>query len=441
MNIYLTCIIVFCNFNKTLNFMKKIFFSMAVFCALNGNAQNYLISFTGVGESTTINAVKVENLTKGTTATLNGSDILRLTGTVGISQVDYEKPSGIKMFPNPMSDNSTIEIFPPVEGDAIISVSEITGKKVYQTQSYLEKSRQQFKLSGIKNGFYLININGNNYQLSGKLLCNGKSNGKIIIERVSNNFQAVDKKVSTIQSKGAMSTIDMLYSSGDRLIFTAVSGNYSTVITDIPEQDKTIAFNFISCTDGDNINYPVVQIGSQVWMAENLKTTRYNDGTAIPLVIGNTDWSALATPGYCWFNNNESVYKPIYGALYNWYTGNTGNLCPTGWHLPTDAEWTTLTTYLGGESIASGKLKKTGTTLWQSPNYGATNESGFSALPGGYRGFNGSFTYVGKGGYWWSATEDVAKFAWGRGCDYSIPDLFRYTSSVENGISIRCLKD
>ena len=101
----------------------------------------------------------------------------------------------------------------------------------------------------------------------------------------------------------------MEYTTGDRLKFTGISGNYSTVKTDIPESDKTITFNFIACTDGDNNNYPVVEIGTQVWMAENLKTTKYSDGTDIPLVTSNTAWIPLTTPGYCWYNNNEATTK------------------------------------------------------------------------------------------------------------------------------------
>ena len=154
-------------------------------------------------------------------------------------------------------------------------------------------------------------------------------------------------------------------------------------------------------TDYDGNHYSSVLIGSQIWMAENLKTIKYNDGTAIPLVTDATEWSNLTTHGYCWYNNDEATYGDTYGALYNWYTVETGNLCPTGWHVPTDAEWTELIDYLGGESVAGGKLKETGTTHWNSPNPGATNETGFTTLPGGYRAdFNGSSGDIGNGGYW-----------------------------------------
>jgi len=158
-------------------------------------------------------------------------------------------------------------------------------------------------------------------------------------------------------------------------------------------------------TDRDGNVYTSVTIGTQTWMVENLKTTKYKDGTDIPLVTDDTEWANLNTPGYCWYNNDAATYKNSYGALYNWYAVSTGKLCPTGWHVPTDAEWTTLTTYLGGESVAGGKLKELGTTHWTTPNTGATNETGFAALPGGYIYYDGTFDFIGNIGGWWSATE------------------------------------
>ncbi len=192
--------------------------------------------------------------------------------------------------------------------------------------------------------------------------------------------------------------------------------------------------------DADGNSYKLVKIGNQLWMAENLKTTKYNDGTLIPLVTDTVDWSILTTPAYCWPNNHDST-KYTYGGLYNWHTVNTGNLCPTGWHLPSDAEWTELTNYLGGVSVAGGKMKETGTAHWTSPNTGATNESGFSGLPGGNRSYNGLFDYFGSRSYWWSSTENTADNALVRYLVYNGANIIRISYNKKNGYSVRCLRD
>lgn len=197
-----------------------------------------------------------------------------------------------------------------------------------------------------------------------------------------------------------------------------------------------------SVKDVDGNVYKAVTIGTQVWMAENLKTTKYNDGTAIPLVKDDKVWEALNTPAYCWYKNDAATNKNKYGALYNWYTVNTNKLCPSGWHVSTDAEWTALTTYLKGDSVAGGKLKEAGTVHWQGPNTGATNESGFTALPGGYRiSYGGSFGYIGNNGYWWSPVKDSSSIASYRYIGYGTRNLFSTSYSKHSGFSVRCIRD
>ena len=196
--------------------------------------------------------------------------------------------------------------------------------------------------------------------------------------------------------------------------------------------------------DLDGNVYQVVTIGTQTWMAENLKTTKYNDGTNIPLVTDRVLWNALTSPGYCWFDNDQKTYGDTYGALYNWYTVNMGKLCPAGWHIPSKAEWVTLVTYLGGEDNAGGKLKATGTALWQSPNSGATNQSGFTALPAGSRGYSVSYTEMGKFTTYWSTTESL-EFplnAWVAALNYnnSEANIYPYGEKL-SGLSVRCIKD
>ncbi len=193
-------------------------------------------------------------------------------------------------------------------------------------------------------------------------------------------------------------------------------------------------------TDTDGNVYHTVTIGTQVWMVENLKTTRLNDGTAIPLVTGNSAWTNLSTPGYCYYNDS-ALYGNSYGALYNWYTVKAGTLAPKGWHVPSDSEWSVLTTFLGGATVAGGKLKEAGTTHWESPNTGATNETGFSALPGGYRYDDGTFDYSVQYGYWWSSTVESATDSWFRSMNYLYAGVNRNSFSANYGYSVRCVKN
>ena len=216
----------------------------------------------------------------------------------------------------------------------------------------------------------------------------------------------------------------------------------------------SVAIVFSSCSKDDNDSssvmtdqdgniYKTVTIGTQTWMAENLRTTTYNDGTAIPNVTDKDSW-ASSTGAYCNYNNTYGTDTiATYGRLYNWYAVKTGKLAPKGWHVPTNAEWTTLTTYLGGESFSGGKLKETGTTHWIGPslNTGATNETGFTALPGGYRNGHGTFDGIRGFGLWWSATEYSAESAWYRliECNYSKVTGAGYYK--EAGFSVRCVRN
>ncbi|MCK9611989.1 MAG: FISUMP domain-containing protein [Bacteroidales bacterium] len=195
-----------------------------------------------------------------------------------------------------------------------------------------------------------------------------------------------------------------------------------------------------SVKDFDGNVYKTVKIGNQTWMTENLKTTHFNDGTAIPYVTDNTDWVYLTTPGYCWYENNPNSNKNTYGALYNWWAVKSDKLCPKGWHIPTDAEWITLIDFLGGLSIAGGKMKESGLKHWESPNTGATDEYGFTALPGGYR-FSGIFTLIKWKGYWWSSTEYNTDKAWYMIILNNYANIYKNVDWKRSGLSVRCIKD
>jgi uncharacterized protein (TIGR02145 family) len=200
-----------------------------------------------------------------------------------------------------------------------------------------------------------------------------------------------------------------------------------------------------SLADVEGKLYKTITIGTQVWMAENLKTTRFNDGATIPEVTGYAQWSDMTSPAYSWHNNNDSLYENIYGAYYNWFSVSTGKLCPAGWHVPSDNEWQVLISYLGGDKVAGSRLKEAGTNNWISSNKNATNESGFTALPAGFRGaVDGTFAGQGDYGAWWSATEmsqSVYGTAWCRWVHGDTTLVVRNEVFKKDGFTIRCLKD
>lgn len=204
---------------------------------------------------------------------------------------------------------------------------------------------------------------------------------------------------------------------------------------------KTIAADGTTGTLTYNgYTYKTVYINGKEWLAENLRTTTYNDGQAIPNVTDNATWEGLSTGAYCWYNNNI-IYQSVWGALYNWHAINTGKLAPAGWHVATYAEWNALKTYLGGTDVAGGKLKEVGTTYWTSPNTGATNATGFTAVAGGARRYDGTFQHLGFQGFWWNATEYNATNAKNMVMSYISSGLFSFDDSKASGYSVRLVRD
>jgi len=207
----------------------------------------------------------------------------------------------------------------------------------------------------------------------------------------------------------------------------------------------------------DNQEYRTVRIGDQVWMAENLKAIKFNDGTPIPLVKKETEWQNLKTPGYCYYNDDSKTFMPVFGVLYNWYAVNTGKLCPVGWHVPSAAEWTKLTRFVGdsidwikkGDTVpvreVAGKiLKQYGNAHWSfADTITATDHYGFRALPGGERTVYGLFWGINEEGSWWSSTEnDVdTRDAYNREMYYNLDGVTNIEQYKQFGLSVRCVKD
>lgn len=203
--------------------------------------------------------------------------------------------------------------------------------------------------------------------------------------------------------------------------------------TDEPEIPSTV-------TDADGNVYSVVIIGQQGWMKENLKVTHYRDGAEIPNITGTTEWASLTTPAWAEYNNSASM-GTTYGKLYNGFAVETGKLCPAGWRVPTDDDWTELMDFLGGRSVAGGKMRQAGTTLWKTPNEGATNSSEFTALPSGFRGPTGLYYQISEVALWWSSSSEADKLPYWI-LAYSNTQFFRnFPVTKVNGLTIRCIWD
>ena len=211
-----------------------------------------------------------------------------------------------------------------------------------------------------------------------------------------------------------------------------------------------LTYHVISDIDGNS--YKTIQIGTQEWMAENIKTSRLNDGTAIPLITDAEVWRYLKTPGYCWYENNESVFKNIYGAYYNWYAVNTEKLCPTGWHVPNEDDWKVLKISLGMtpeqaamegfQGTIGSKIKETGTFNWVEGSSEANNESGFTALPGSCRLDDGRFFGEGQGAGWWSATVSSNPYSWSHWVPCNKSWIHRSGMLGQTyGLNVRCIKN
>lgn len=243
------------------------------------------------------------------------------------------------------------------------------------------------------------------------------------------------------------------------LIVTSILVGSLTFVTGCKKSSDEENTPSNTVTDIDGNVYHTVTIGNQVWMVENLKTTKFNDGSVIPNLTDPKEWAKTTAPAYCWYDNSLG-YKDSYGALYNWYAVSSGKLCPTGWRVPTLEDWETLSIFLGGEKVAGGKLKEEGTAHWQSPNEAATNSSGFTALAGGVRGvsidystgsfyYDAGFGYIGRTGYWWSTTRIqstdwfiFAELTYKKGdLDIDGREAFSYNALEKHGFSVRCIKN
>ncbi len=418
-------------------FAIAVIFQM-IFLPVKIYALNYTISFTGTGASTLVESVLVQNLTKGTEVTVPTGNVLNLTDITTSVDNLCSNVDGIAVYPNPMQGKSTVSFFAKNDGNTQINVFGVDGRNLTYINSNLQEGYNQFQLS-LAQGAYILKVNGNGYTYASKVISESNSTNKPTISFIGDQ-KPTNSEPQKAKSGGSVTS--MLYSIGDQLIYKGISGNYATIVADKPTESNTVDFYFVDCKDADDNYYPVVIIGSQIWMAENLKTTSYRTGESVSNVTVASSWATATFGAWCDYSN-LIANGTKYGHLYNWYAvADTRKITPVGWHVPTDAEYTTLSTYLGGISVAGGKLKEIGSTNWTSPNTAATNETGFSALPCGLRTNGGTFNDLGGYSYWWTATESSAPSAasnWG--VDYFYCYFNKLNYDKLNGLSVRCLSD
>ena len=406
--------------------------NLSVFAKLY--ATDYTISFTASGAATTISNVEVQNLTQSTSVVVPAGASVTLTGTTG---APYLKANSLnlKIYPNPITEKSIVSFYSEFGGKTDIAVYGMDGRTIIRTTKNLKAGTNQFKLS-LPQGIFTLHINENGILHLGTVISQTMNKAEL-------EFSGTEPAAGKPMQKVKASTTALGYNQGDQLLFKGYSGDLCTVVTLKPTGNTVVNFNFVECRDADGYNYPVVQIGDQVWMAENLKTTRYRNGDPI------TEQ---------WAYNDDANNAAKYGRLYTWYAAtDSRGIAPAGWHVPTDAEWTILENYL----IANGynydgtttgnKIAKAlaATTDWNTytetgaPGADLTknNSSGFTALPGGGRYGDGAFDYIGFLGYWWSSTESYTTSAWDRSLNYDYYPLSRSIDSKSYGFSVRCLRD
>ena len=398
-------------------------------------AQDYLITFAGSGGSSGVETVLVQNLTQGTSLSLAGSDTLRLTGSLGISDRAFAA-SAVSVYPNPVKGSASATFQTESAGHIAVRIISASGKLVCSYNGILDHGIHTFRISGLVSGMYRMEVITDQYTGTAAVISLDAGGDTPDIRYMRSEPEG--KHLSPVKSTAGI--VPMQYNAGDQLLLTGSAGIFATVFPFVAVENTEIAFYFVEATDGDGNHYPTVTIGSQIWLAQNLKTTRYTDGVAIEYPgTDNYAWLINTNGAFAWYDNDIGN-KEVYGALYNWYAVNHSILCPNGWHIPTDAEWTTLTTFLGGMDIAGGKIKETGLVHWADPNTDATNETGFTALPGGNRNGDGSYALLGSSGNFWSATAEILG-AYDRHLFNSNGSIYRQTYGMNMGFSVRCVRE
>jgi len=442
--------------------------SVAPMMAISGQNSYIELTFTAEnsGQYVPLDSIYIENLTQEQDTTLYAPDTVLICDiNPGMYENNLHNTNSFLVsqnYPNPFSGKTTIELFLPGKEDIKITVRDILGRELAHYENALKRGNHTFSFYSGNEKYYLLTVIGRQTSQTIKML---NANYKI-------TYGTKDKIIyngyedNVIGYKSQKANNKFVFYTGDELKYTAYTDVEETEIFDSPPGNKTYTFQFdgwtpcpgISTgTDIDGNTFNTVQIGSQCWMKENLKTTTYQDGTPIPNVTDGSSWSNLTTGAYVWYDNDIS-WKGPYGAMYNWYaTVDTNGLCPTGWHVPTHIEWTALTNFIGGvgpphgnelkscrqvSSPFGGGCNTTEHPRWDDSAQNGTDDYGFSGLPNGNRSYDdGTFSSLGGFCNWWTSTEATSYRAWMRDLAHFGGNILSANHEKEYGFSVRCLKD
>ena len=410
---------------------KSSFFFLLMFTATMLHAQDYLICFAGSGAATVVDSVRVENLTQGTGLTVGFGNQLQLLGVLSaIAPVTLYENNSLSIYPNPSKGDVSLAFEAIVGAETTIEIASLSGRLVAQNLFLLKKGLQSFRISNLNCGFYTVQVRSTGFQYTGKMISQSTGVHSTQIIYCGQSAQGGLKQTAAI--------VPMQYTTGDLLKFTGKSGIHATVVMDVPTTSKTIQFAFAPCTDYDVNHYSIVKAGTQTWMAENLRSTHYPDGTTVAYFDYNHD------PG------NSLIYGRLYAwseamngaASSNTNPSNVQGVCPDGWHLPSKAEWEQFAGFLGGVNMAGGKIKETGYAHWISPNAGATDEVGFTALPAGIWAFWDEFQWKGDHCAFSTSTGNLPMVEVTTIMLQTSNGIFTVgTFHPDDAVSVRCLKN
>jgi len=451
--------------------LKKHLFILFVFLSsLSSFTQKPSIELTFTAKSyinnILLDSVRIQNLTQGGDTTIFYPDsILVLDYSVNVieqtenaNNTFYLSPN----YPNPFIESTSFYINLLNKEKVRIIIHDYMGKELSQTYIELDAGKHTFDFTSGNNSFYLLTVATEQSNKTIKLVSNIKNGSRI--NKCKLIYSGFSNSTDFLKSKKIENGFE--FDLGDELKCTAYTYIGDLSITDTPDSNKIYEFQYtgIPCpgiptiTDIDGNEYNTVQIGDQCWMKENLKTTTFSNGVSIPNIQDSLSWISLTTGAYVWYNN-DTTWKDIYGALYNWYTViDSNNICPSGWHVPSYEEWTSLTDFIGGWIPPYGNMLKSCRQVnsplgdlcltdihprWEAyGEYYGTDDFGFSALPAGNRFFeDGVFTFIGKVGYFWSESEYSLDGSRMLVLLYNYDVVAHSFHHKNKGFSVRCLKD